>query len=368
MIQRTFHPIGQGAFYTEKHENFNIVYDCGNWKKAKLADHVVKQSFKSDEVIDILFISHFDADHVNKIVVLKNHCRAIRNVVLPLLHKQEKLLLVNFLRTTNNQEAANLIDNPNDFFGDETVVILVETAENPEENLPDEINLENLRSPSVSIKSNTQIFSRVSNWIFVPFNYEYNSRNAELQNQFKKHGLDIMLFMDDLNYALKNRTKVKEIYDDVSGQINQNSMMVYSGPRGNHNNITIESFYQCDYRYPAFFSYKYTYPLNRFCCTSNRVGCIYTGDSDLNVVDIRVVFKQYWDNVGTIQIPHHGDIKCFNTSFFDGRSYICPISVGTKNTYGHPSPIVISSILANNSLAVEVTEQLNSSLLQIISN
>jgi hypothetical protein len=45
MIQRIFHPIGQGAFYSERHENINIVYDCGNWKNTKLADRVVKQSF-----------------------------------------------------------------------------------------------------------------------------------------------------------------------------------------------------------------------------------------------------------------------------------------------------------------------------------
>lgn len=361
MIQRTFHPIGQGAFYTEKHQNFNIVYDCGNWKRAKLADHVVKQSFKSNEVIDILFISHFDADHVNKIIVLKNHCTAIRNVVLPLLHEQQKLLLVTFLRTLDYQDAADLIDNPNNYFGNETNVIFVEPTDSPEENQPNEINLENLSksfdSTKIRIKSNTQIFSNVSNWFFVPFNYNYTSRNTELLNLFIKYGLDITLFKNDLNYAIRNRTKVKEIYNDVTGQINQNSMMVYSGPVGNH--------------YTTIRSYHYKYNCSPFFCfnnESNRAGCIYTGDSDLNIVDIQAVFRRYWDKVGTIQIPHHGDIKCFNTTFFDSKFYICPISVGTKNTYGHPSPIVISSILSNNSIPVEVTEQLNSSLLQIISN
>ena len=31
MIQRTFHPVGQGAYYSERHisNNINIVYDCG---------------------------------------------------------------------------------------------------------------------------------------------------------------------------------------------------------------------------------------------------------------------------------------------------------------------------------------------------
>jgi len=64
LIERIFHPIGQGAFYSERHKNFNIVYDCGNWKNTKLADKVVKQAFLKDEVIDILFISlHFPKNH-----------------------------------------------------------------------------------------------------------------------------------------------------------------------------------------------------------------------------------------------------------------------------------------------------------------
>ena len=74
MIQRIFHPIGQGAFYTEKHPDFNIVYDCGiiqYSKHTQLADEVVKNSFNPKSEIDILFISHFDFDHISKIKVLK---------------------------------------------------------------------------------------------------------------------------------------------------------------------------------------------------------------------------------------------------------------------------------------------------------
>ena len=44
MIQRTFHPVGQGAFYSERHENYNIVYDCGSVNVSK-GKKVVSQSF-----------------------------------------------------------------------------------------------------------------------------------------------------------------------------------------------------------------------------------------------------------------------------------------------------------------------------------
>ncbi len=80
MIQRKFHTIGQGAFYSERHENFNIVYDCGTeWKNRakKTLDRVITQSFSEDDTIDILFISHFDYDHVSKIHTLKEHVKEI---------------------------------------------------------------------------------------------------------------------------------------------------------------------------------------------------------------------------------------------------------------------------------------------------
>ena len=55
MVKRVFHPVGQGAFYSEHHDNFTVVYDCGATSK-KLASKVVAQSFKQNDVIDILFI------------------------------------------------------------------------------------------------------------------------------------------------------------------------------------------------------------------------------------------------------------------------------------------------------------------------
>lgn len=354
MIQRTFHPIGQGAFYSERHSNYNIVYDCGNWKRTKLSSMVVQQSFHTNESIDILFISHFDADHVNKVSILKSHCRRIHNVVLPLLHENEKNLLMSFYLSLGKTEAVNIISNPQSFFGDETNLIFVDPSDNVEGNIQ-EFNIENFKRPNngkiFSISSNTQIFSRAANWFFLPFNYSYINRNIELQQLFIANGLDIDLFQNDLNYAILHRSKIKKIYNSITGQINQNSMMVYSGPVGN--NFTDIKSYHYRWHY-----WDQTY----------RSGCVYSGDSDFNIVNIRVVFQRFWDKVGTVQIPHHGDIKCFNTNFLDGRMYFCPISVGTKNTYGHPSTIVRSSILANSSHPIEVTEYLNSGFIQIISN
>lgn len=94
MIQRIFYPVGQGAFYSERHENCNIVYDCGSMSISK-GRKVVSQRFSKEDIIDILFISHFDYDHISLIEDLKATVKEIRFVVMPLLHHNEKILLFN---------------------------------------------------------------------------------------------------------------------------------------------------------------------------------------------------------------------------------------------------------------------------------
>lgn len=70
-VIRTFHPVGQGAFYSERfYEDgrseaiYKIVYDCGtSWGSVMKAKKVVAKAFDKKDVIDYLFISHLDYDH-----------------------------------------------------------------------------------------------------------------------------------------------------------------------------------------------------------------------------------------------------------------------------------------------------------------
>lgn len=95
-MARTFHPIGQGAFYSEEFFNseqncvFRIVYDCGSLKYCGLQrnsdgtplerediEERVKRAFPNGYGIDILFVSHFDEDHVNLIPYLTERIRRL---------------------------------------------------------------------------------------------------------------------------------------------------------------------------------------------------------------------------------------------------------------------------------------------------
>ena len=369
MIERIFHPIGQGAFYSERHDNFNIVYDCGNWKNTKLADRIVKQAFAKNEVVDILFISHFDYDHVNKIKTLNEHTQ-IKKVIMPLLHKNEKTLLINLYRALNFP-ILNLIENPQEFFGEETQIITVSPPENSENPIIELIDLDNLTTSNISSGSILRKNFRSYEWIFIPFNYEYETRNNELENLLSKHGFDVKKLKNDSQYTIdeirSKRKKIKDIYTKVSGNINQNSMLLYSGINCLHTDCEQETFF-FDYPYRYFRCCEEFYHIrwHRIARERHRVSCIYTGDSNLNVVKIKSIFRNFWKSVGTIQIPHHGDIKNFDKFVLDDKYYWCPISVGEKNSYGHPSSKVIADILSQDSCPILVTENLSSGFIEYI--
>lgn len=372
MIERIFHPIGQGAFYSERHENFNIVYDCGNWKNTKLADKIVKQAFLKDEVIDVLFISHFDYDHVNKINTLNKHTK-IKKVIMPLLQNDEKILLINLYRALNFQ-ILSLIENPQEFFGQETQIITIEPSENNDNPISDNIesiDLDNLKSVQIQSGSILRKKFNTYEWVFIPFNYKYKDRNNELENLLSKNGFDVNKLKTDSKYTINEvilkRKKIKDIYTKVSGNINQNSMLLYSGINNLHKNCRLEAF-NFDYSYSYFKRNNEFHNIrwHRMRKERHRVSCIYTGDTDLNIVNIKSIFRHFWKSVGTIQVPHHGDIKSFDKSVLDDRHYWCPISVGETNTYGHPSCTLISKIISQDSCPILITENLSSCFIEHI--
>ncbi len=92
-MTRTFHPVGHGAFYTEKfydvvdieHPYFTVVYDCGS-NSPSVLHRVIDGEFDTDDNINLLFISHFHSDHINGINYLLNakHC-VINRFVIPII-------------------------------------------------------------------------------------------------------------------------------------------------------------------------------------------------------------------------------------------------------------------------------------------
>jgi beta-lactamase superfamily II metal-dependent hydrolase len=354
-FRRTFHPIGQGAFYTERHKfnetEFTAVYDCGSstFNNKKL-ETKIKSTFPKDYPIDVLFISHFHADHINGIEILNKHCK-IKRVVMPLIDDTAKILCKVANLLDNEYFDARLIDSPEDFFGGDVAIIRIEETDiNPntdgvEPTSP--LNISDIEK-STNFPSGTQ-FGGINNWIFIPFNYKHE----ECKKQFEKGLQNVSLTLVDIDTTdkiTKNKTDIIKAYKAVDGDLNQNSMILYSGKDSDY---VIECIVD-----------------NHSSCKAYQSGCLYMGDVDLKepkiVTDIIEKLKKYLPYIGTLQVPHHGSIHNFDSSVLKQLKINCAIfSYGTTNNYGHPSDTVIGDIIANNIYPHHVTEQQHSMVTQV---
>jgi len=89
-LYRSLHPSGHGAFFTERirqdgKDDFIVVYDCGakDVEEREQLRKEVDEFFESNDKIDVLFISHFDSDHVNGIGFLKPYISDKTQLVMP---------------------------------------------------------------------------------------------------------------------------------------------------------------------------------------------------------------------------------------------------------------------------------------------
>lgn len=98
----TIHPVGQGLFYSciIKYENnikFRMVFDCGSTTAKACQEEVAlyrDTDFVTQKTLDLLVISHFDADHVKYIGLLLQDEIKIKKLVMPFITFEERLFLV----------------------------------------------------------------------------------------------------------------------------------------------------------------------------------------------------------------------------------------------------------------------------------
>lgn len=344
-MTRTFHPIGQGAFYTEVFESgFVAIYDCGGSNK-KIIEDEIKATFDEKQKIDVVFISHLHNDHINGLEFLLHHCD-VKKVVLPLLNDAMRLWFVIenaiYNRNKNNAFIDDLIINTEKILDDK--VVFVEPID--DNNLAYEsVEILNL---SQQIKSNTKIVNQQINWLYIPLNFQYDLYADNLKIALAK--IDVTIS----NIVLKlqtNRQDIIDVYKYILGgtkNFNANSMTVYSGKI-------------CDRKISML-----TKQSNKFFI-NNEVGCLYIGDFEAKEQskfdNLKNAYKTYWAEISTVQIPHHGSSHNFHNDLAWSDS-ISIISTGFR--YNHPSSRVVKEIVKQNSWLGLVTKNNNTKVTQYI--
>lgn len=362
---RSFLPVGQGAFYVEQFKcGVNIVYDCGSSTGVNYVNDMIKATFSEGERISIVFISHMHSDHINGLEFLIKHCR-VEKIYIPYLYPDE----------IHMSKCVQLITKPNE---SEFVHEFIEKPEQAVERLCGKLDVKIPRVfrvlPGEDEFSNTEGISNDNEvsykyhysgepikidfanyasreWTYIP----YNLKNKERKNRFETELNLIGVAISDNNAIFSllktkvGRKKLKEVYKKVEGGLNTNSLVIYSGPPLFHSKgwqRRIDN-YECDY----------------VCCcrTYFKNGCLYLGDFDArnNWGCVEAKYADYWENIGVIQLPHHGSQYNYNSKIISNNAFLI-ISAGFNNPYKHPHVKVLKELIRNNKRFAWVTEEIGS--------
>lgn len=407
MEQRIFYPVGQGAFYSETHKlgdrTFTMVYDCGSstLKKNEMVK-IIENAFEENSIIDVLFISHFHADHVNGIELLAKRCK-IKLVILPLITNEEMVLVNAINLSVYGFDSTRIFERPEIFFGKGASFIgILQTVEedlvNNERVFLSEFNEkiqerseerdsrregENIKVATLDEKiterkpSGTLFYisnavgEDVSNedltdcWRFIPFNYRADERMKKFEDELFKYGLTI----EDVAIRIAKGclgeyiTRVRKAYKAVCGGLNDGSMILYSG---REKNDTIYMFDLSCLR--DFFKMKKHERFRLAFWGEAQSGCLYMGDINLNrdsiVADIKVKLGHRLNFVGTLQVPHHGSKHNFSADILLPNMFYAVFSYGKDNSYKHPSVEVLRQVLDKHTFPLLVVEDSTSQVIQ----
>lgn len=399
-MQRIFHPVGQGAFFTEVFKDatgkvtFTVVYDCGTDSNMSLLKREITDVFADVDHIDFLFFSHFDRDHVNGYEELVN---------LKLITDKTKIFIPfvddNFLGlydTVNTTQCANFKSN---LLGNKYGAQVIQVGEPDDEN-----NNETLTPVTIdellknkNYNPNQGVIIPNCDWLYFPFMITDEETKVEIGKEIMKE--ECWKTIDWNNLPLKDEKfikRIKPLFKKIGNShgpstiSNMNSLSLLSKPACERNDICEPSdyIYECRCRIPNLYynpsidkedslkGCKCWHP-HFFGCEgcpgSCLCSCLYNGDVNLQE---DLCYKKMKDfaishncnaEIGFFQIPHHGSKNSYNHQIPGDNFY--NIAFTNFDIY-YPRKIFDANVLFDFILArrelVMITEDPNSIVKQDI--
>lgn len=314
-VKRTFHPVGQGAFFTEQFYRddattllYNVVYDCGSMSKGikTQMERSIRNVFHDKKEIDVLFLSHFDDDHINFVKTLKDkgYLSGTR-IFIPMLAEEKWLGIEPYV--SNYHYILSL----NDSTQGRTRVIKVRFFDEEVGEWQRPIVIDDIEGDTISSGSLLQPNLPVQDvvWYYAPFNVQFNELIAEFREKLRNEGLYYSR-LTDKDYVLGNIGILKEIYGNLGKNpsggtaINLNSLLVMSYPKDAEKCCFVYSIrMSCYYWEHWMYHRNWSYPGS----------CLYTGDTSANETFVWQRIEKIIDQclgidstLGLLQIPHHG--------------------------------------------------------------
>lgn len=368
-LTRTIHPIGQGGFYTETleedGEKINVVYDCGGNNKTFMEEYLKPQNnnvftnIDKDIDIDAVFISHFHVDHINGLKYLLDKYK-VKRLFLPQLEEDEKfeLLLYNLMFSEEKDKDAfiDFVMNLINFNGEKIKIKITRILHDDDKSkvnadLNTDFDCLDIKKDE-NIKEKIKVGTKISfqnKWLFIPYNPPYVPSHQKGKDSFcayfkNKLRLKKISIKDLPDFYKNNEKECKKTYNNYFKNTSHNrySMTLFSGMSD---------------------VLPIVKPSNDFWNNPiilQNPNCLYMGDfEDDNNLSIYGKIKQFympfWENIATVQVPHHGSRRNIFPDLYDNPSYGI-VSVGEKNQFHLPNMDTLVEIKEKKCLPIIVTE------------
>lgn len=278
MVHRRFlFPVGQGGFSVERIGNFTVIYDCGSYTSLGIVENCIDALSGRIDQIDVLFISHFDNDHVNSIRYLLHKMKVKRAITS---------MIPNVLKVAYN------------IYTDGAYNTIISLLRENEVEIDSEVSSEGRRF--MAPESNT--------WEWIAKSMIREDEFGEIINRLVCKGLDEKK-LDDADYLNKEKKKVNDAFKDTFGAKGPNAkgLIVLSQKAKKVKTDHCYLYSGCFY-WRHFGLYYGHSPIGEH----KESSCLYVGDADLknrvNKEDVKVFIKRYKteDILLLMQIPHHG--------------------------------------------------------------
>lgn len=351
MINRfTFHPVGQGLFYTgelscnphswENPDGFNFIYDCGTESDNDILNKAIYKFCLYKDKINLCVISHLHKDHYSGLEYLKSKGKKIEKIILPYLPYGSSYRNLRLVYITGqyfeNQENIETLEE--DILNVKGLISFYDSDNNNRWNLQNTIN--------ESSNGKFQHYYKVEKslyWEFELFNKtireeKWKELNSQVNHIIDEMGISVTDYLNSNNIDL-----IKDIYNTVFGK-SQNITSIIMKHYPIEKSIGYYPNSNCSINYYFYKRYSLLDCYYDFGIKNENIS-ILTGDAEFDGMLNKKVFGDYL-SINVLQVPHHGskdNWKKLNLPKLLSTKMVIPFGLGNK--YHHPNTETINSIL-----------------------
>jgi hypothetical protein len=394
-----FHAAGHGTFFTgvlhlrsEKlNRRFSWVYDCGSRRKDLIKNNEDELNDFLKFKIDMICLSHFDADHINAVEDLIRRSKFnVRNLVLPYLPLSQRLKTV--FKTKSIDVLSFALDpigylQAKGLLNKVDQILLIQGSDTPASNpIIDESSLSSMdeddffdifpegKQPDVDNYpalmggengvdrgkqkeiSGNDVKNILSRWEFLFFNLPLESIAPKSRMTIEDIHAEIKKILISEEGGDKLKIKIlKNFYEENFGpnskKRNDISLCVLFRPLNPFN------LYHSIACVPI--SHQVDSSQSVCCIDKNKFGILLTGDISLNKSTINLMRNYFrvgrWDDVCVIQIPHHGSSSAWKVGNHKISQHLYSVlCVPDKNEQNwHPHDNVLKDIVCTKVLRAD---------------